>query len=154
MCAYCFLVQNPARTCLLDTVRLLFLGKNPPRAIIKSRVFIKFGLFSQFFFGLFHQYFSNFSLFYANFIHFPHLVPLVDFGYTGKNYTVRLFHPVCLLKFWYFSTLCVYSIPCVYWNWRDLPPCAFIPDRAFIWECRVYTGYKIEILRKWAFFQK
>ena len=73
-----------------------------------------FWAFFSIFFGLFHQYFPNFSLFYANFIHFPHLVPLVNFGYTGKNYTVCLFHPVCLLKIWYFSTLCVYSIPCVY----------------------------------------
>ena len=53
------------------------------------------------FFGLFHQYFPNFSLFYANFIHFPHLVPLVNFEYTGKNYPVCLFHPVCLLKIWW-----------------------------------------------------
>ena len=114
VCAYCFWVHNPAQTRLLETVRLLFLEKNPPRAIIKCCVFIKFGLFFSNFFGLFHQYFPNFSLFYANFIHFPHLVPLVNFGYTGKNYTVRLFHPVCLLKFWYFSTLCVYSILCAY----------------------------------------
>ena len=55
-------------------------------------MFIKFGLFSQTFFEVFHQYFQNFSLFYANFIHFLHLVPMVNFGYTGKNYIVRLYH--------------------------------------------------------------
>ena len=27
VCTYCFWVQNPARTCLLETVRLLFLEK-------------------------------------------------------------------------------------------------------------------------------
>ena len=106
MCAYCFWVQNPARTCLFDTVRLLFLGKNPPRVIIKSRVFIKFWLLSQFFFGLFHQYFPNFSLFYANFIHFPHLVPLANwqklhYVFIPSCVFIKIlvfFHPVCLFS--------------------------------------------------------
>ena len=39
---------------------------------------------------------------------------LINFGYTGKNYTLRLFHPVRLLKFWYFSTLCVYLVLYIY----------------------------------------
>ena len=122
VCAYCFWVQNPARTCLLDTVRLLYFWEiNPPCAIIKYRVFIKFGFFSQFFFGLFHQNFPNFLLFVPILSIFPIWTQkpkktpcLINFGYTGKNYTLRLFHPVCLLKFWYFSTLCVYSVLTVY----------------------------------------
>ena len=39
---------------------------------------------------------------------------LINFGYTGKNYTVCLFHPVRLFKFWYFPTLCVYLVLYVY----------------------------------------
>ena len=54
VCAYCFCDQNPARACLLDTVRLLF--------IIKSCVFIKFWLFSQFFWT-FPPMLPNFSPF-------------------------------------------------------------------------------------------
>ena len=112
-------------------MRLLFLGpKSCPDKLIRDRAFIIFGKkihpvlilntvclsnlgFFLLFFLLFHLYLANFSLFYVNFIHFPHLVPLVNFGYTGKNCTVRL------LKL------------------GDLPPCAFITDRAFIRDCRV-----------------
>ena len=113
VCTYYFWDQNPAGSCLLDTVHLLFLGKNP------LRPFIKFGLFSQMFLDFstkILQYFPNFSPFYANFIHFFHLVPLVNFGYTytGKNYTMLLVHHVRLLKFGVF------------------PPCVFIQYCAFI----------------------
>ena len=117
MSAHCFLNSNPPYTkhaYYLDTVRLLFLEKNPPCAIIRSYALIKFGIF-----GLFSQIFrtflpnsskifsSIFPLFMPIWSIFPIFVLLV-------NYTVRLFHPVHLLKFGVF------------------PPCAFIPSCVFI----------------------
>ena len=93
-----------------------FWGKNPPCTIIEYRVFNKFGFFSHFF-GLFHQNFPNFLLFVPILSIFPIWTQkpfLMKFGYAGKNYTIRLFHPVRLLKFWYFSTLYVYSVLYVY----------------------------------------
>ena len=88
--------------------------------IIKYRMFIKFGFFSHFL-KTFLPKLPEFFSFCANFINFPHLdtetqkTPcLINFGYAGKNYTVRLFHPVRLLRFWYFSTLYVYSVLYVY----------------------------------------
>ena len=120
-------------------MRLLFLGpKSSLVVLIRYRLFIIFGEkihpvrllntvcllnldFFLIFFWTFPPKLPKFSSFCANFINFPHLdtetqkTPcLINFGYTGKNYTVRLFHPVRLLKFWYFSTLYVYSVLYVY----------------------------------------
>ena len=119
MCAYCFWDQNPARACLLDTVHLYFWGKNPSCALNKC------GLFSQIFIDFSTNYFPIFFPFYAMDTETQKLLCLVNFGYTGINYSVHLFHHVRLLKFGVFP-------PTVFIQY-----CAFIPSHAFIRYCRV-----------------
>ena len=95
---------HPVR--LLNTVCLLNLDFFP-------HFFLTFPLMLSKFFVFLYQFyqFSPFSLLLKH-IHENGNAQIRI--YTGKNYTVRLFHPVRLLKFWYFSTLRVYSIPRIY----------------------------------------
>ena len=99
---------------------LIVFGEKPPCRfmLIRYCMFNVFLLFPHFF-GFFPQTFPKssplFSLFSCQFDPFsPFLYCLVNYGYTSKNYTVCLFHPVHLLKFGVFQ------------------PCAFIPSCAFI----------------------
>ena len=50
VCAYWFWVQNPAWRCLLDTMRLLFLGKKiHPVQLLNTTCLLNLDFFSQFF---------------------------------------------------------------------------------------------------------
>ena len=49
--------------------------------------------------------------------------------------------PVCLLRFWSFSSLYDYSLLYAYQYLRNVPPCMFIPSCMIIWYLRV--GYQL-----------
>ena len=118
---------------------LSFLGpKSSPDVLIRYRTFIIFGEkihpvrllntvcllnldFFPHFFLTFPPMLSKFFVFLCQFYQFSpfslllkHIHDSWKWKSSNQDYTVCLFHPVRLLKFWYFSTLCVYSVLCVY----------------------------------------
>ena len=125
------------RYCVLRLLFLEFLEKNPTCLIIRSCAFIEVGIlfFLLIFFWIFLPKISLlFSLFRFQFNSFsPFLYCLVNYRYTSKNYIVRLFNPVHLLKFGVFPSPALRLFhPERLLKLGDLPPCALIPDCAFI----------------------